>query len=878
MRSSSSRARALAAGALTVPLCLATLTGTAAPPASPAPGAPEFAVEDVGFFLTNSSTIEAHFFPAINPAGQVASGSRIGSAPAPAARGLQGARLSAARRPRAASGSPTPQPGMSFTAFHAFRTNAALTQRHDLGALASVYSNAFGINFNPTLNSAQVVGETRAPVPGGYGIQAFRYTDGVGMQPLGSLVPNGGSRAYKINSSGQVCGEATVPGGEEHAFRYTDGRTPPMQDLGTLPGGDESRGWSINEAGHVVGDSTTLVFGGSEPSYENHAFLFTDAGGLQPLERFPNSGYSRAYDLNNDGTPRVVGEAIVEVSEFNWEWKAVRWTGTGQKLELGHLPGFNGSRAYGINDSGVIVGSSWHEGEFTEVRAAIWRDKNGDEQFGPDEVEDLNDLIPADTGWELVEATDINNQGQIVGRGFINGREGVFRLTPMAPPDDTPPVLSDCSVTPAARNAAGGDFTLSVRATDNEGIEAVRAEVTGPAGEPQVVTLTRQGVTDVYTGVFTAPANLTAAVQSYSPVFEAVDTSNNTAALSCDPFVVNPNQAPVVVTCSVSPPSRGPAGGTFTITATVTDDLGVSSVTAAVTGPNAIPPVTLALQSGSATSGTYTGAFTAPANATGTAQSYQVQLTATDTRDASTGVNCGTVTVQADTETEPPTIVECRVTPLFLPKQGGEITIVARVTDNEGVTAVRARVQLPGGGTDTVLLSLLEGDRYEGKYTAPANSQAGGVLYTIHLEAEDSSGNTGQDLCGTIHQVRVAGAPEEPGDIRVSPRRLNFGKVKVRQKKRLSFTIRNASADPASLLAFRLGTLRTPFRVVSGPGAQGGPGGLFLVPSGEQRKVVVEFAPTQLGCFEDGLLIQSNDPARPSVTVGCIGKGCRVSH
>ncbi len=45
-------------------------------------------------------------------------------------------------------------------------------------------------------------------------------------------------------------------------------------------------------------------------------------------------------------------------------------------------------------------------------------------------MQDLNDLIPADSGWELIAARGINSRGQIVGFGY-HGNEGrAYLLTP----------------------------------------------------------------------------------------------------------------------------------------------------------------------------------------------------------------------------------------------------------------------------------------------------------------------------------------------------------------------------------------------------------------------------------------------------------------
>jgi hypothetical protein len=45
-------------------------------------------------------------------------------------------------------------------------------------------------------------------------------------------------------------------------------------------------------------------------------------------------------------------------------------------------------------------------------------------------VIDLNDRIPAGSGWELLFATGINERGQIAGTGFLNGQVRGFLLTP----------------------------------------------------------------------------------------------------------------------------------------------------------------------------------------------------------------------------------------------------------------------------------------------------------------------------------------------------------------------------------------------------------------------------------------------------------------
>jgi len=57
-----------------------------------------------------------------------------------------------------------------------------------------------------------------------------------------------------------------------------------------------------------------------------------------------------------------------------------------------------------------------------DATAVLWQ--NGS-------VKDLNQAIAQGLGWKLKNATNINNQGQIVGFGIINGQSHAFLLSPL---------------------------------------------------------------------------------------------------------------------------------------------------------------------------------------------------------------------------------------------------------------------------------------------------------------------------------------------------------------------------------------------------------------------------------------------------------------
>ena len=88
-------------------------------------------------------------------------------------------------------------------------------------------------------------------------------------------------------------------------------------------------------------------------------------------------------------------------------------------IPLGTLGGQE-SIANALNDNGDIVGRSFNADE--EERAMLWTEDLG--------MIDLNTRIAPESGWVLTEAWDINNAGQIVGEGLLDGEQRAFRLTP----------------------------------------------------------------------------------------------------------------------------------------------------------------------------------------------------------------------------------------------------------------------------------------------------------------------------------------------------------------------------------------------------------------------------------------------------------------
>jgi probable HAF family extracellular repeat protein len=93
----------------------------------------------------------------------------------------------------------------------------------------------------------------------------------------------------------------------------------------------------------------------------------------------------------------------------------------GTRMMLGTLGG-SFSIARGINNRGEIVGGSLSRGD-EDFHGFLYR--NG-------KLHDLNDLLQPDSGWELIQAVAINDNGEIIGIGSNRGADRVVLLKPRA--------------------------------------------------------------------------------------------------------------------------------------------------------------------------------------------------------------------------------------------------------------------------------------------------------------------------------------------------------------------------------------------------------------------------------------------------------------
>jgi probable HAF family extracellular repeat protein len=179
-----------------------------------------------------------------------------------------------------------------------------------------------------------------------------------------------------LNNAGQMVGTVYLANQSPQAVLYSHGA---FHLLGSLPG-LESEALAINNHGQIVGRSG------------DHAVLFGRNGSVDLGEL---STYAIAINDRGD----ILGNASV-------------WFKNEPEAALSFSP-------EGLNKRGQIVGSTSPYSLSSHAMLHV-----------DGVTHDLNDLINPALGWTLIYAYDVNDHGQIVGWGRVDGHWSGFLLTP----------------------------------------------------------------------------------------------------------------------------------------------------------------------------------------------------------------------------------------------------------------------------------------------------------------------------------------------------------------------------------------------------------------------------------------------------------------
>jgi probable HAF family extracellular repeat protein len=170
------------------------------------------------------------------------------------------------------------------------------TTIHDLGTIAGDYSFAYAIN-----NHFQVAGTSSTATS----LDGFLWTKSGGFRDLGQLANGDGSVALALNDFGMIAGYNGQ--GISAAPAAVVWNSKGIHNIGSL-GGGTATATGVNDQCQVVGYSLL------SDTITNHAFIWTQAGGMQDLNKLIPAGSGWVLDVGNgiNGSGQIVGQGVIQ--------------------------------------------------------------------------------------------------------------------------------------------------------------------------------------------------------------------------------------------------------------------------------------------------------------------------------------------------------------------------------------------------------------------------------------------------------------------------------------------------------------------------------------------------------------------------------------
>ena len=303
----------------------------------------------------------------------------------------------------------------------------------DLGSLGGGQTVSAGINA-----SGQVTGYSLAstiitePCPTKYNPKrtcsfhpehAFVYSNGT-MTDLGNL-NDVSSQGNAINVSGEVAGTASKPGPSIEAALWTGTTATDLGALAPLSSGSWSIAKDINDSGQVVGYWATSE---GQINTAAHPWLYSNGTMTSlPVPSDLTAPSCQAGEINNSG--QIIGSCNTNNGGTNhpvlWQNGTVTVLGTLGGLQVTMVTAINNLgqiAGWGTTSSGAVDGFLDSNGTVTDLGTGfrpfalndngVMVDGTGQIDSGGT-VQNLNNLIPANSGYTLNDAFAINDNGQI---------------------------------------------------------------------------------------------------------------------------------------------------------------------------------------------------------------------------------------------------------------------------------------------------------------------------------------------------------------------------------------------------------------------------------------------------------------------------------